>query len=111
MGERDDHSNALLFGQRVNGWTCSSPESRIFVCRRTSNQARADVPGHFVPNPESLVAELSVIRGGEQMASRAEMQNNDSVNLDEPLACGGFKPPHPPFPLAGWLMRVLSPVI
>ena len=46
------------------------------------------------------------------MASRAEMRSNDSVNLDEPLSVpSGFKPPHPRFPLAGWLIRVLSPVI
>jgi hypothetical protein len=109
MGERDDHI-------RVAIWTKSQrmdmllTESRILVCRRTPNQARSRRPGHFVPKPESVVAELSVIRGGEQMASRAEMRSNDFVNLDEPLSVpSGFKPPHPPFPLAGWLMRVLSP--
>ena len=37
------------------------------------------------------------------------MRSNDSVNLDEPLSVpSGFKPPHPPFPLAGWKPKKLS---
>jgi hypothetical protein len=93
MGERDDHI-------RVAIWTKSQrmdmllTESRILVCRRTPNQARSRRPGHFVPKPESVVAELSVIRGGEQMASRAEMAPENRSHNDFagtiPAACDRF---------------------
>lgn len=46
------------------------------------------------------------------MASRAGMRSNDSVNLDEPLSVpSGFKPPHPPFPLAGWFTKDVGSII
>ena len=45
--------------------------------------------GHFVPNPESLATELSIISSGEQVAAGAEVRDHDSVNLDELLSVSG----------------------
>ena len=34
---------ASPFGQSVNGWTCSSPESRVFLCRRDVESITASI--------------------------------------------------------------------
>jgi hypothetical protein len=69
-------------------------------------------PGHLIPNPESFGTKSSVIGGGEQVASRAEMRSNDSVNLDKPLSMpSGFESSHSSLPFACGLMRVLRSVV
>ena len=69
-------------------------------------------PGDLVPNPESLTTELSIIGGGEQVASGAEMRGNCSVHLGKPLGMrSGFEVSHSPLPLPRRLMRVLGPVV
>src|SRR5438309_512506 len=83
--------------------------SAVDAGRRSGERGR---PGHFIPNPELLATEFSIINGGEQVASGTEVGSNDSVNLDELLGVSsGLKPPHAPLPLSGWLMRVLRPVV
>ena len=62
-------------------------------------------PGHFIPNLESFAAKFSVISGGEQVASGAEVRSNDSMHFDKPLGVPtGFEPTHSPLPLARRLM-------
>ena len=69
-------------------------------------------PGHLVPSPESFTAKFSVIIGGEQVASRAEVRSNDAMHFDKPLGVPtGFEPTHSPLPLARRLMRILRPVV
>ena len=62
-------------------------------------------PGHLIPNPESFAAKLSVLSGGEQVASRAEVRSNDSMHFDKPLGIAtGFEPTHSPLQLGRLLM-------
>ena len=50
--------------------------------------------------------------GREQVASRAEMRGDDSMNLDKVLRVPrGLKPSHSPLPFSGRLVRVLSAVV
>jgi hypothetical protein len=58
MGERDDHSRVAIWAesQRMD---MLLTESRIFVCRRTPNQARADVPVTSFQNRNRLLRVVS----------------------------------------------------
>ena len=77
-----------------------------------SGSCEGSRPGYFVPNPESFTTKLSVISGGEQVASGTKVRGEDAVHLDKALGVpSGLEPPHSPLPLPRWLMRVLSTVI
>jgi chromosome condensin MukBEF MukE localization factor len=59
---------ASLFGQSVNGWTCSSPESRIFVCRRDA----ALITASIAARAQKLVGNMSCfVRLSQQVPSLA----------------------------------------
>src|SRR5689334_11936194 len=67
---------------------------------------------NLVPDSKSLATHPAVIRGRQQVSSRAEMRTNDSVHLEKALrVSSGFEASHALLPLARGLMRVLCPVV
>ena len=79
------HLKPPLGANRAALSTCDAPEAVTTICLSlqtvecSSDQARADAPGDLIPNEESLTMKLSIVSGGEQVASRAKVECNDSV--------------------------------
>ncbi len=79
---------------------------------KASDQTRADAPVTSFQIRKRLASESSVISGGEQMTSRAEVRSDDPVHLDKSLRVpAGFEPPHSPLSLTRRLMGILRPVV
>src|SRR4051794_17157493 len=73
---------------------------------------RGQMRGSLHSRCEAFSSMATVIGGGEQMASGAEVRSNDSVNLEESLGVlAGLEPAHSLLALTGGLMRVLCAVV
>src|SRR4051794_3140285 len=86
-------------------------ESKLLP-RPATGSCEGSRPSYLVPNPEPFTTELSVISGGEQVASEAKVRGDDAVHLNKTLSVpSGLEPSHAPLPLPRRLMRVLGAVV
>jgi hypothetical protein len=84
MTERNVHVGIVTLRRST---TCVTMRLQEVVCSATRPGLReGSRPGDFVSNSKLSTTELSIIGGGEQVASRAEMRGNDAVHLDKALS-------------------------